>query len=572
MTHLAGLTNVLAASDAGANIVVAPPIVSVGDVHSVLEQHRVTVAGFVPHQLHQLFGRTERTVESSLRLIVSSGSRLSGAVLDAARNALPATTRVVNAYGLTEAFRSFACEAVADDPSVIGSPLPGVDASIVEPGTGQPTPVGEVGELVLAGPHLFSGYQGPDGRLSSAGDRLATGDMAVMDGSGTFRLVGRHANFINVGGSKQAVESIEAILDPVAPGRLAVTSGLDEDGLERLVVIAEADAGVQLGELRRRCARRLSPSPPAPATDRGRPPTPYRARQARPAGPPRIRPTTQRAVTQRAVTQQGSMMTPSSDTTHTSSNDFNDFVVDFSDEYAAQYVVRRPEYPDALFDWLAAEAPATEHAWDAGTGTGELAVPLAERFGRVTASDGNADMLANARRRTNVHYHHWQSEAPELTDDSVDLIVSGMAMHWFDGDLFHPEARRVLRADGLLASVGFYFFDVPNGIGGLVRDWYENIMTDFESPQLTVLREGFERLDFPFPTIEMPTFTMTQQWSYHQLSSFLYHWIVVKRAREAGTEALAELLPQMAERWPGGPDTETTITWPLFGKAARLAP
>ena len=250
--------------------------------------------------------------------------------------------------------------------------------------------------------------------------------------------------------------------------------------------------------------------------------------------------------------------------------EFNDFVTDFSAEYAAQYVVRRPRYPEALFDWLAAESPDTDHAWDAGTGTGELAVALAERFRRVTASDGSADMLANARPRPNIDYRHWPSETPDLPDRSVDLVASGMAMHWFDTEAFHPEAERVLRPGGLLAAVGFYFFEVEGGIGQLVRDWYEAEMTGYEFPQLTVLRHHYRHFAFPHQTIDLPAFTMTESWSYHQLASFLYHWIVVKRAPEAGVDALSDLLPQIAARWPGGPDTETVITWPLFGRAARV--
>lgn len=250
--------------------------------------------------------------------------------------------------------------------------------------------------------------------------------------------------------------------------------------------------------------------------------------------------------------------------------DFNDFVTDFSSEYAAQYVVRRPQYPAALFDWLTDQSPTTQHAWDAGTGTGELAVPLADRFERVTASDGSADMLDNARPVPNVAYRHWPSETPELADDSVDLAVSGMALHWFDPEIYHPEVERVLRPGGLLVGLGFYFFEVGDGIGQLVQSWYEDQMTGFESPQLSLLREGFQNLHFPHDEIALPSFTMTESWSFHQLASFLYHWIVVKRAREAGVDALAELLPEVAARWPGGPDAPTEIAWPLFGRAATI--
>ncbi|MEM9653104.1 MAG: class I SAM-dependent methyltransferase [Actinomycetota bacterium] len=250
--------------------------------------------------------------------------------------------------------------------------------------------------------------------------------------------------------------------------------------------------------------------------------------------------------------------------------DFDRFIVDFSPEYAEQYTTRRPGYPDELIDWMAGLAPARDHVWDAGTGTGQFAVPLGSHFDRVTASDSNQDMLANATRHPNVTYHHWPSEVPELPDRSVDLITAGMAVHWFDADVFNPEARRVLRPDGALAAFAFYFFEIDHGIGSLVKEWYEDSMTGYEWPQLTVLRQGYQNFELPFEPIEVPAFTMNESWTFHQMAWFLHSWIVVKRARTAGVDALSELLPQVADRWPGGPDTRTSVRWPLFGRASRL--
>ncbi len=253
-----------------------------------------------------------------------------------------------------------------------------------------------------------------------------------------------------------------------------------------------------------------------------------------------------------------------------SRTDFDDFVTDFSPEYADQYKTRRPNYPAALIDWMAETAPNNGHAWDAGAGTGQLAVPLADRFEQVTASDSNGDMLANAVPHPSVTYQRWPSEATDLVDNSIDLISSGMAAHWFHPKAFNAEAERVMRPGGLLAAVGFYFFEIDHGVGDLVKDWYEDALTGHEWPQLTLLRQRYQNLDVPFEPVEMPPFVMIESWTFHQMAWFLHSWVVVKRAREAGADVLAELLPQVADRWPGGPDTETPVAWPLFGRASRL--
>ena len=40
-------------------------------------------------------------------------------------------------------------------------------------------------------------------------------------------------------------------------------------------------------------------------------------------------------------------------------------------------------------------------------------------------------------------------------DNSVDLITSAQAMHWFDLDKFYAEATRVLKPNGVLATYGY---------------------------------------------------------------------------------------------------------------------
>lgn len=265
-------------------------------------------------------------------------------------------------------------------------------------------------------------------------------------------------------------------------------------------------------------------------------------------------------------------------TSKTPTTDFNEFVGQFSTEYATEYTVVRPTYPAELFDWLAATAPTTGHAWDAGTGGGELAVQLAERFDRVTATDSNADMLASARVDPGVTYRQLTSEsaAETFTPGSVDVVTSGMAAHWFDLDVFYETSRAALAPGGLMALIGFYFFDVENGsevengIGDHITNWYLDKMTGYESPQLTLLRTGYQDLAFPFEDIETPAFEMTADWNLGQLAAFLSNWIVIKRAREAGVDVLAELIPELARLWPKSTDEVLQIRWPLFLRAATF--
>ncbi|MEM9653103.1 MAG: class I adenylate-forming enzyme family protein [Actinomycetota bacterium] len=271
LTHLAGLTNVLAAVAGGAEVLVAPPVVFGHEIRSFTADHRVTVAGLVPYQLHQMFGRTGRAEGcgqeptgaasdrlDALRLIVSSGSRLSGHVAAATTAAVPGAT-LVNAYGLTEAFRSFAARVDPDAPGDLGQPVLGVSARLVVPESSIPAEPGAVGEIQLRGHNRYDGYWQPDGTVEPPPLWLPTGDLATVDHRGRYHLIGRQRTYVNVGGHKEAVETIEEVLEPTAPGRLAVAQALDDRGLEQVVVVAEAGAGVRLGDLRR-AARPLAPA------------------------------------------------------------------------------------------------------------------------------------------------------------------------------------------------------------------------------------------------------------------------------------------------------------------------
>ena len=71
---------------------------------------------------------------------------------------------------------------------------------------------------------------------------------------------------------------------------------------------------------------------------------------------------------------------------------------------AADYAGARPEYPDALFAWIASAAPARTQAWEAGCGSGQATRGLAAHFARVHATDPSAAQVAHARGPANVAF------------------------------------------------------------------------------------------------------------------------------------------------------------------------
>ncbi|MBY0330901.1 MAG: AMP-binding protein, partial [Acetobacteraceae bacterium] len=141
---------------------------------------------------------------ASVRACISGGAPLPVAVKQQFE-ALSGSI-MVEGYGLTEASpvcfsNPFEGENRA---GTIGLPLPGVRAEIRDLGDPARTlPVGERGELVLAGPNIMAGYwnrPAETAEVLGADGFLRTGDVGIMDADGYVTLVDRIKDLILVSG------------------------------------------------------------------------------------------------------------------------------------------------------------------------------------------------------------------------------------------------------------------------------------------------------------------------------------------------------------------------------------
>ena len=119
-------------------------------------------------------------------------------------------------YGLTEAgVNCFAISAAAaaEHPQSVGTPMPGTQA-VLRHEDGSPVTTGEVGELTLAGPHVFAGYLGNDAETASClrDGWLWTGDLARQDKNGWYTIVGRRKEMFISGGENVFPAEVEAAI------------------------------------------------------------------------------------------------------------------------------------------------------------------------------------------------------------------------------------------------------------------------------------------------------------------------------------------------------------------------
>lgn len=123
---------------------------------------------------------------------------------------------------------------------------------------------------------------------------------------------------------------------------------------------------------------------------------------------------------------------------------------------ADTYARGRPEYPEALQDWLSgalALAPG-KTVVDVGAGTGKFSRLLGNAGASVIAVEPVAAMRAQmAHALPQVTVLEGTAEAMPLADASVDAVVCAQAFHWFANQDAMREIKRVLRPGGWLGLV-----------------------------------------------------------------------------------------------------------------------
>ncbi|KUJ65806.1 methyltransferase type 11 [Streptomyces albus subsp. albus] len=136
---------------------------------------------------------------------------------------------------------------------------------------------------------------------------------------------------------------------------------------------------------------------------------------------------------------------------------------------AGAYAEHRPDYAQAAVRWALEPAPGPR-VLDLGAGTGKLTGTLLALGIDVVAVEPDPAMLAELRRGLpSVRALQGSAEAIPLPDTSVDAVLSGNAMHWFDMDVAGPEIARVLAPGGVLAGLWNVFDDRVDWVAGLAQ-------------------------------------------------------------------------------------------------------
>ncbi|GAA4219553.1 malonyl-CoA/methylmalonyl-CoA synthetase [Sagittula marina] len=125
--------------------------------------------------------------------------------------------RILERYGMTETNMSTSNPYDGERRAgTVGLPLPGVEAKVCDPETGETLPRGEVGVLEVRGDNVFKGYwQMPEKTAAELRDDgfFITGDLATQGPDDYVTIVGRNKDLIISGGYNIYPKEIELVLD-----------------------------------------------------------------------------------------------------------------------------------------------------------------------------------------------------------------------------------------------------------------------------------------------------------------------------------------------------------------------
>lgn len=245
----------------------------------------------------------------------------------------------------------------------------------------------------------------------------------------------------------------------------------------------------------------------------------------------------------------------------------------FADHFsavAADYAGARPEYPEALFAWIAAVAPAAALAWEPGCGSGQASRGLARHFGRVHASDPSAAQVAQARGPDNIVFAVERGERCSLDAASVDAVCVAQALHWFEREAFFAQCARVLRPGGVLVAWGYQDIVVPAPLAA-ANAALQDAIRPYWPAERTLVDTAYAGFDWPFPALAVPAFALRAQWTLPRLLGYFASYSASRRCRDAtGQDPVAAQAAALAAAW-GDPDAAREVHWPLFVHARRKA-
>ena len=220
-------------------------------LHAIAQFGCTTFAG-VPTAYNVLLRRSNmrRIAMPTLRRFLQAGGALGRERINEMRSTFP-TIKFYVMYGQTEATARISCmepERWDEKLGSVGRPLDNLTVRIVDE-EGNDLPAGQVGELVVKGPSICSGYLGDpeETRGIFCNGCLRTRDLAHRDEEGYLWIVGRKGAFVKMRGIRVSLAEVTAKVTAIPGVYECAARAVDHpEAGEALVLFIVPDEGARI--------------------------------------------------------------------------------------------------------------------------------------------------------------------------------------------------------------------------------------------------------------------------------------------------------------------------------------
>ena len=241
----------------GARTIFYPDPLDAQGLKKEITKWAASVIFFAPTFYRHLISVSQYIHLKSLRIFISGAEK---APEDLKRYVTNMGAQFLEGYGLTETSPIIAVQSVYDDIKGVGvgKVLEGIDLLIVNPQTLESRDKEQIGEILVAGESVFSGYYQStlnpfveiDGR-----SYFRTGDLGRVDDNGFLILTGRSKRCIKKGGEMVSLVAIEEALlkgakkqgivdEKEVASPFAIATVENSSGIQRIILFSEIDIAV----------------------------------------------------------------------------------------------------------------------------------------------------------------------------------------------------------------------------------------------------------------------------------------------------------------------------------------
>lgn len=240
------------------------------------------------------------------------------------------------------------------------------------------------------------------------------------------------------------------------------------------------------------------------------------------------------------------------------------------DNFSAQapkYAQYRPQYPQALIDYVCSFVQTHQHALDLATGNGQVAQKLSPHFEQVYATDISEKQLSKAVQVSNITYKIEKAEITSFDDHSFDLITVGQAVHWFDFSIFYKEVYRILKPDGIFAILGYALPVTNPRADAIISHFYRDIVGPFWDAERKHIDDKYTKIPFPFKEIETMPWQNDLEWTSAQLLGYLESWSATQHyKKKTGINPVDLIRGELTLIWETG---NKKVRFPLLLRIGR---